>query len=88
MAIGNGQVATSSVRAEVIESDVDGQHVHIFNHSGDPVYLGSGDVSTSNGYKLIEEASVDLNLGPGESVSAIMAADKTGTVSYIATMNQ
>lgn len=88
MAVGHGQVATSSVRVEVIESDDDGQHVHIFNHSGDPVYLGNGDVSTSNGYKLIEETSVDLNLGPGESISAIMAADKTGTVSYIATMNQ
>lgn len=89
MAVGHGQVAVTDLRVVVIDADRDGQHVHIINHGTEPVYLGNGDVTPENGYRLSEEVvGLGLNLGPGETVWAVMAEDETSTVSYIATMNQ
>lgn len=89
MAIGHGQIAVTDIRVVVIDADLDGQHVHIINHGTEPVYLGNGDVTFENGYKLDEEVkSLELNLGPSEVIWAVMAEDETSKVSYIATMNQ
>lgn len=88
MAVGHNQVSVTDVRAEVIPSDHDGQYVSIINHGVEPVYLGNDDVTAENGYRLPEEDSVSLSLGPGETVHAVMAAEETGTVSYISTMNE
>ena len=89
MAIGNGQVAITDVRILVIGADLDGQHVHVINHGTEPVYLGNGGVTAENGYRLSEEVvGLELNLGPGEAIWAVMASEETGSVSYIATMNE
>lgn len=88
MAISTGQIAVTDVRVLVIGPDKDGAHVHIYNSGVEQVFIGDETVTASSGYHLAEAKSIELNVGPNEPVYAIMAADETGSISFIATMNE
>lgn len=88
MSIGNGQVIVGTSATAIISDDVDGQYVTIRNMSANrSVFLGTSEVTTSNGYELVKDSSLELNLGPGEEIYGVVAQD-TETVCWIATMNE
>lgn len=85
--IASNQVTVGTESTVIIANDVDGQNVTIKNTSDTEVYLGDGNVTISNGFKLEQNEIVDMFLGPGEEIYGIVD-DGTGEICYIATMNQ
>lgn len=88
MAIASNQVTVTTSSTPIITDDSDGQYVRIRNMSSNKsVFLGTSSVTISNGYELVKDSSIEMNLGPGEEIFGIVEED-TEPVCWIATMNE
>lgn len=88
MAIASNQVTVTTSPTPIITDDSDGQYVRIRNMSSSrSVFLGTSGVTISNGYELVKDSSIEMNLGPGEEIYGVVA-EETEPVCWIATMNE
>lgn len=83
MTISTGQVTVGTAAVQLDGTSASMWQIHIHNHDQtDALYLGNGDVTTSNGLMLMKQDSIDLQMNPGETLHVI--STKTGHVmSYL-----
>ena len=78
MAISSGQLSISTTAVEVSSPHPNASRIQIHNMDNtNDIYIGNGNVTTSNGFRLMKQDSVDLELLPTERIYAITV---TGTV--------
>ena len=85
MAISNRQVTVTTEATLIFGADPDGARVHV--KSNGAVWIGSSTVTTSTGYKMVQNDVLDFFVGPDEALYGIAAAD-TKLVWVVATLNQ
>ena len=84
MAIGNAQVTVTTSPTLLHAADTDGANLFLKPESA--MYIGNGDVSTSNGYLLKQNISFSVFVGPGEQLYGVMGEGST-TVYVLMTLN-
>jgi hypothetical protein len=74
VAITSGQITVGTSRVQVDGSSANPSSIHIHNNDNtNDLFLGNGEVTTSNGLRLQKLDSIELTLNPGESLYAISA---------------
>ena len=81
--ISSGQVTIGTAPTLIDGLEVNPFRLHIHNDDNtDSVYLGTSDVTTTTGLKLLKEDSIELIINPLEALYAV--ATKTGhIISYL-----
>lgn len=68
----------AGVRAKIVGADTMPQHVCIHNHehsNSSSVYIGSSDVTVSNGIHAQSTLTSQITIGPGDDLWAIADAE-------------
>jgi len=84
MAIGHNQVTVTTEPTLLHVADQDGANLWLKPEAA--MYIGNGDVSTSNGYLLKQNISFSVFVGPGEQLYGVKA-EGTTTVYVLMTLN-
>ncbi len=83
MAITTNHTAVLTVPAQIDGSSPNPSRIRIFNASNDKtVYIGNGDVTTSNGFGLTKLEQMDMVLNPGEALYCV-AESAGATIHWI-----
>lgn len=84
MAIGHSQVTVTTSATLLHAADDDGANLFLKPEAA--IYIGNGDVSTSNGYLLKQNISFPVFIGPSEQLYGIIESGTT-TVYVLMTLN-
>ena len=72
MAISTGHTAVLTTPSQIDGQSPNPSRIRIFNASNDKtVYIGNGDVSTTNGFGLTKLEQMDMLLNPGEALYVV-----------------
>jgi hypothetical protein len=71
-----GQTTAGTVAVQLDGTSNSNWQIHISNDDNtDTLYIGNGDVTTSNGLRLYKLEKLVLNMNPGESLHVISTKD-------------
>jgi hypothetical protein len=72
MAISTGHTAVLTTPSQIDGQSPNPSRIRIFNASNDKtVYIGNGDVTTTNGFGLTKLEQMDMLLNPGEALFVV-----------------
>lgn len=72
MSLSTGQLTVGTVATQLDGTSNSNWQIHISNDDNtDTLYIGNGDVSTSNGLRLYKLEKLVLNMNPGETLHVV-----------------
>ena len=84
MPIYTGQVSVGTAVVKIAGNygNATNLHIHLVDNT-DNVYIGTSDVTTSNGLKLEKQSHVDMKLGQNEAIYAVASATGPFTITWM-----